>query len=712
MRKLIFDNKINFLFLFISFACVTCVVGLDNISFNSIKWLHDGDESTFNQVGWYFFKNDVWRFPVGNNPNYGDELGLSIVFSDSIIILALFFKLFKFFIPENFQYFSFWYFICFYLQLFFSFKILKKFTESELYSFIGSLFFLIAPIFIYRVDYHVSLSAQWLLLLALYLGLTSEISKNQKLWFGLIILSSLIEFYFTGMICVIYVISRLSNYYFKKESLVKIIKDFFIIFPVLLLILYVIGYFEIRVTDSLGLAFGKYKLNLLSIFDPVNTVKNISWSWFLPDIKLPAGDEVEGFNYLGLGQIVMVLFSLCLFLYKRGEIIFFSTEQNQRIKLFLIISLLFTLWALSNQISFGHHTLLEIPINKYIFGLFSILGTTGRMFWVVNYFLLILSLVIIFKCFKGKGSLIIIVFFLIIQTVDISAGLKNYINPFSHQSKIFSLKDEIWNNLFDRYKIIKTTYPVNWSRLFGKFSYSMEKHNIEKTNLVIFGRGNRKLAAEARYNLYDDFRKKKLSSNTIYLIDGLGHLRHLKNLFKNDDIGFFYRDNVWFMVKNEKKLMNENDLNKFAEISPKLLEINEDKILNFSENDNYYGFGWSHNSGKTGIWSEGKISTLFFKTEKNYGSIKLHILCKPYISRISNVVEFDIYVNNSLNQKVRLSTKNDSKIEILINQKDLKNNEIKIDFAFEDLISPHEALESPDSRKLGILMKNIKFISI
>ena len=115
--------------------------------------------------------------------------------------------------------------------------------------------------------------------------------------------------------------------------------------------------------------------------------------------------------------------------------------------------------------------------------------------------------------------------------------------------------------------------------------------------------------------------------------------------------------------------------------------------MNFSENDNYYGFGWSHNSGKTGIWSEGKISTLFFKTEKNYGSIKLHILCKPYISRISNVVEFDIYVNNSLNQKVRLNTKNDSKIEILINQKDLKNNEIKIDFAFEDLISPHEALK-------------------
>ena len=32
------------------------------------------------------------------------------------------------------------------------------------------------------------------------------------------------------------------------------------------------------------------------------------------------------------------------------------------------------------------------------------------------------------------------------------------------------------------------------------------------------------------------------------------------------------------MVKNEKKLMNENDLNKFAEISPKLLEIKVDLV--------------------------------------------------------------------------------------------------------------------------------------
>ena len=87
------------------------------------------------------------------------------------------------------------------------------------------------------------------------------------------------------------------------------------------------------------------------------------------------------------------------------------------------------------------------------------------------------------------------------------------------------------------------------------------------------------------------------------------------------------------MVMNEKEQMNDNDKKIFNEIKPKLLAINEKKNLNFKDNDNYYGFGWSHNSGKLGMWSEGSMSTLFFRTDKNYGDLKLEIFCKPYITK-------------------------------------------------------------------------------
>ena len=91
MKKLFFENRINFLFFFISFLFLVGLVGIENISFKSTEWLYDGGESSYNQLGWYFFKNDIWRFPLGSNPNYGDDIGSSIIFTSSVPILAFFF---------------------------------------------------------------------------------------------------------------------------------------------------------------------------------------------------------------------------------------------------------------------------------------------------------------------------------------------------------------------------------------------------------------------------------------------------------------------------------------------------------------------------------------------------------------------------------------------------------------------------------------------
>jgi hypothetical protein len=495
-----------------------------------------------------------------------------------------------------------------------------------------------------------ALAGQWILLFTLYLGLTQKIDESKLTWIFLIILSSLINFYFMVPIVAIYSLLRIFNLKFEKEIFFKLIKDFFIIGLLLLLTLYIVGYFEVRMIDILALGFGRDKLNLLSIFDSNNSFDGLSWSWFLPDIKLTQHEEFEGFNYLGLGQIIMLIFVLILFFRKKYKKNLFIIKNSKEIKYFIFISIFMTLWALSNKISFGSYTLIEIPLNKYIYGVLSIVRPTGRLFWIVNNFILIMSIVIIFKCFNKKNSLLIITFFLIIQVVDTSAGIKQRINFFIAKNESFVLKDKIWNDLFKKVKIVKTTYPRNYPGYFHTFSYAIEKNNIEKTNLVKMARINRKAVAEAKYHLYDKLRKKRLAKDVLYVIDNLGHLRHLKYLLKNEDVGFFNveelyyygRDNFWVMVANEKNRMNSNDKKKFDEISPKLLEINEKKNLKFENNDNYYGFGWSHNSGKPGIWSEGPMSTLFFRTDKNYGDLKLEILCQPYITKKKNLIKENI----------------------------------------------------------------------
>ena len=80
-----------------------------------------------------------------------------------------------------------------------------------------------------------------------------------------------------------------------------------------------------------------------------------------------------------------------------------------------------------------------------------------------------------------------------------------------------------------------------------------------------------------------------------------------------------------------------------------------------------------------------------------------------YLTKKNKSLEFDIYVNNSLNKSVKLTNKDSEKnFIILIKENHIKNNEIIVAFNFKNPISPYEVLESPDSRKLGILLKNIK----
>ena len=127
----------------VSITLFIYLLGVEFISPQNQDWLYSGDLSVY-QIGWKYFRNDIWRFPLGLNPNFGIYAGGSIVFSDSIPILSIFFKFIKSYLPTNFQYFSTWILLCIYLQLFFSFKLVYKLTNNLIYSLISSLFFCFA----------------------------------------------------------------------------------------------------------------------------------------------------------------------------------------------------------------------------------------------------------------------------------------------------------------------------------------------------------------------------------------------------------------------------------------------------------------------------------------------------------------------------------------------------------------------------------------
>ena len=123
---------LSIIFLIISIILIRLILGQDSFAFDEHIYSENYDIVS-NQLALKFFINDVWHFPLGKNPNYGMGVGNSVVFSEAIPILAFFAKLFKNFLPTNFQLISIWFVICFTLQLLLSYLIINNFnSEGEI----------------------------------------------------------------------------------------------------------------------------------------------------------------------------------------------------------------------------------------------------------------------------------------------------------------------------------------------------------------------------------------------------------------------------------------------------------------------------------------------------------------------------------------------------------------------------------------------------
>lgn len=702
--------SISAIYFVIAITLSLLFIGSENLLFNNIQWLFSGSDISGHQTGWNFFKNDEWRFPLGRNPNYGNEIGNSIVYSDSIPILALTFKLFNFLLPNNFQYFGFWFFICFFFQGFLSNLLIQKYTGNKIYSFLGSIFFIVYPILIYRMGFHPALFGQWTLIITVYLMLEKD-KVNEKHWIFLILITALIHFYFTIINLIIYNFFKIYSFIISNEiKAKKYFKDIFICHLFLITLMYCVGYFEVRFVDTLALGFGVYKLNILSFVDSFNDNNGVSWSWFLPNISLTNGEEVEGFNYIGLGVLLLLIISVVFTIIdkKQREYLKFFLNKKVVIALFLIFLL-----SLSNKISFGSTEIITIPLYDIFYGLLSTVRSSGRLFWLISYFFLFVSIFFLYKKFGKDKSILFLLILLLIQLFDISAGLKNYLKLNQFINKDYILKDDFWYDQTKNIENILTTKPNNYNKNFNDLAHYINVKEFKKTNIVKTARIDRNKAALSRYKLNKDFADKKINAKTIYIIDNIGHLLTLKEIFKNDDVGFFFRDNIWSMIKDKKETMNNIDRVKLSEISIPQIKYKNNEI---DENSKLLGLGWTHNFGKGGVWSEGNTSNLLLKiNDKKNDYTIIELIIKPFVNEKINELDLDIFINEVFNSNHKFKHQKENsqnfKIKLKINNNLVVDNKMNIKFINKNPRSPLDILQSPDSRKIGFLLRNINLIN-
>ncbi|GMO26580.1 MAG: hypothetical protein Ta2F_02150 [Termitinemataceae bacterium] len=409
--------------------------GIAILDFTYTDWLMVGGDLSQHYTGWAMFRNSAWYFPIGLMDNIVYPYLESVIYTDSIPLFAVFFKIFSNFLPSNFQYFGLFGIIIYFLQGAVSGLIVQKLCGSTLYAAAGSLFFIFSTTMVEQIFRQTSLASHFIILLCIYVCITANplrtLKKDILIWSGLLFLSALIHLYFAPMIIIFMIFYILSNY-LEAKRLRESIVLFAISITVLLVTMYIFGAFYSHKNVSAG-GLGFFSSNINTLFNSMGT------SIFLKRLPLAIDGQYEGYGYLGFGILLAILFVFAVQLKNARKIALHFKEKKflkTMVPYFGIITVFFLI-ALSPVITFNSKIIFEYNLPPIINKIWSIFRATGRFIWPVMYIIICAGIYYIHRIEK-KTALLLLCMFAVLQYIDLS-------NYFTGKGSSFQNKT-VWQN--------------------------------------------------------------------------------------------------------------------------------------------------------------------------------------------------------------------------------------------------------------------------
>ena len=471
-------------------------------------------------LGWCHFRTTPWHFPLGLIDSLSYPYPQSCLWTDSIPLFALFFKLFRSVLPEIFQYLGLYGLIAMALMGGFSALLVQRVTRGHngenILPFLGVFPFILCPAILQRMFYHTSLSAHFFIIASLLIFLDRPHEYTaKKLFFRWSLLSVLVIFvhpYLWAMTTVIEFFSLTEEYLITRRWKRPVI-CFILTIGIAVFGLFLQGAFYGNVPMSYSM--GDYEANLLTFINPMG------FSKFLPSIELASGSQYEGFGYLGLGMLILSLIAATTAGFKlisRRRQISAYIENHITQLLLIIAALCFFAFALLPHISLGKYTLLHISFPKYIEAIVGIFRSTGRFIWVVVYIVFAGVFYILSKYVNYRGLIPLLLICLLLQAADLSDTIKDKHNFFSesHEEHVSDFDDPVFLAVVDRYDRFIFSYD-NVIRIMDAAYYAY-KHGMT-LNRFYYARDNRRQVETA----LEDYLKKAASgepeADFIYMFD-------------------------------------------------------------------------------------------------------------------------------------------------------------------------------------------------
>lgn len=418
-QKRISAGLLFFICALIGAVCFIGIYGVAVLDFTNIGWLFDNDHDLRQHfIGWCAYRNSQWGFPIGLTSSLSYPNSMSVIYTDSIPLFAVFFKLMRSYLPVAFQYFGLFGIVSFMLMGGFSSLLLRRIVSNDICCIIGSVFYIISAPVIQRMYFHTALGAQWIVVAALALWVCDDlIGSNFKrcLYWGLMgFICVWIHSYFlpmAGMVLLVLMITQMM----RKKGFLLPAAEFMSFCVTGLASLYVLGAFY-GGTSATGQGLGTFTCNLNSFINPLD-IGNI-----LPELPIQNYFQYEGMAYLGAGILLLFVIVATGMVFRIVRNVPEAAFHSDGIygKMAVLLFALSFLSALLPNISFNRTMVLWVPYPSFVQTVLGIFRSNGRFIWTAMYILMTAAISFTAYTFRRYRPVAVITLAgaLMIQTVD------------------------------------------------------------------------------------------------------------------------------------------------------------------------------------------------------------------------------------------------------------------------------------------------------
>lgn len=652
------------------------IYGFGVLNVTNDSWLLTGWDLQQHYIGWKFFREAEWGFPIGVHNALTYPYGISVLYTDSIPLFAVFFKLLSPILPETFQYFGLFGLMCFMLNGGMGGVLIAKINKSRIYCALGSVFFILSTPVLQRLfglldEYsrHTSLASHFLILAAIGIWMYKE--KFQKYW------KAAMAFSLLGVLCVliqmymIFIVGGLMCGYLlhcllkdKDWKRVWIVFGSFMVSSLITFALF--GGFT-NVLKAAARGFGIYSANVNALVNPFN------YSTFFSKRPWNAG-QYEGFCYLGLGMIFLYFLCTVLFLVKviklggvrKAKAKLKEKYKNHRAGVISMVIVVVVFWglALTSTVFLGERMVAWVYMPDKLLDLLAVIRSSGRFMWGIMYLIMLFGVYLLTRFMRNKRlQKVLLLMCVCLQIADLAKPVMNIHSQYTSEpvEEDIYTKDPFWQTTFGDYKHL-VYYPLSSCGFYQMLQIGTRASYFDMDmNYFYTSRFYKdKLVKEIDKKNKKIFENNELAEDTVYVID-------YKNAHKFKDRCCLYQvDNLILALKNPVEgLKPYNDV--YVSETDPLLE------MDFSYNGlaNLFAYrGWNMpDYGEEGMWTtKQSVLKLYsggakrvhialeYEAGKKKGKTTLRFNGKKMCvidNKTSGIVEFDTEVKETLSEKTQ-----------------------------------------------------------